>query len=64
MWPWRRAAQLGAKVLMIGCPFTSLSLVHAAEEVAQSPYLPIFCWSHLGCGPWPWPRTIAAGRPA
>jgi aminoglycoside 3-N-acetyltransferase len=45
------AAARGAKVLMIGCDFTSLSLLHAAEELADSPYIKIFCERHLGWKP-------------
>jgi aminoglycoside 3-N-acetyltransferase len=49
--PFHRAAQRGARVLMIGCDFTSLSLVHVAEALADAPYLPIFCWFHKGWKP-------------
>ena len=45
------AAARGAKVLMIGCDFTSLSLLHAAEELADAPYIKIFCERHLGWKP-------------
>jgi aminoglycoside 3-N-acetyltransferase len=37
--PLHRAALAGAKVLMLGCPITSCSLIHVAEAVARVPYL-------------------------
>lgn len=46
--PFRRAARAGAKVLMIGCGFNRLSLLHVAEELASAPYLEIFNWGYLG----------------
>ena len=49
--PFEQAARQGATVLLIGCDFTSLSLLHAAEELAPSPYLPVFNWGHLGWRP-------------
>lgn len=37
--PFHRAAQAGAKVLMIGCDMRTCSLVHVAEAVARVPQL-------------------------
>ena len=37
--PFHKAAKAGADVLMIGCDFTTLSLVHVAEAVVRVPYL-------------------------
>jgi len=45
------AAARGAKVLLIGCDFTALSLLHVAEELADAPYVKIFCERHLGWKP-------------
>ena len=49
--PFHHAACLGAKVCMIGCDFTSLSLLHVAEALAEAPYLGIFNWWHAGLRP-------------
>jgi len=49
--PLHRAARDGATVLMIGCGFESLSLLHVAESVAEVPYLGVFCWWHEGWKP-------------
>jgi len=45
------AGRHGAKLCMIGCGFTSLSLLHVAEEVANLPFLSIFNWWHVGWKP-------------
>ena len=49
-------------MLLIGCGFTSLTLLHVAEELAAMPYLPIANWGHVG-----WKPTALAkderGRP-
>jgi len=39
--PFHRLANEGSKVLMIGCSFTSCSLVHVAETLAALPFLDI-----------------------
>lgn len=49
--PLHRAAEDRALVLMVGCDFTSLSLLHVAEAVAEVPYLGVFCWWHAGWKP-------------
>lgn len=49
--PFERAARRGAKIVMIGCNFAQLSLIHAAEELAQAPYLSVFPWWHRGWKP-------------
>jgi aminoglycoside 3-N-acetyltransferase len=36
--PLHEAARLGAKVLMLGCSYTSCSLVHVAEALARLPF--------------------------
>jgi aminoglycoside 3-N-acetyltransferase len=46
--PLERAARKGAKLLLIGCDFRALSLLHVAEELAPSPYLSIFNWAGEG----------------
>jgi aminoglycoside 3-N-acetyltransferase len=51
MTPMVRAARAGAKVLMLGCGFRALSLLHAAEEIAEVPWLGIFNWGHRGWRP-------------
>jgi aminoglycoside 3-N-acetyltransferase len=51
MAPFERAARRGAKVLLIGCQFRALSLLHAAEELAQVPWLEIPNWGHRGWRP-------------
>ncbi|KKL04203.1 hypothetical protein LCGC14_2618420 [marine sediment metagenome] len=37
--PFHKAAKAGAEVLMIGCDFTTLSIIHCAEAVYRVPYL-------------------------
>ena len=37
--PFHKAAKAGADVLMIGCDFNTLSLIHCAEAAAKVPYL-------------------------
>ncbi len=37
--PLHRAAEAGAKILMLGCPITSCSAVHIAEAILHVPYL-------------------------
>jgi aminoglycoside 3-N-acetyltransferase len=37
--PLHKAAQAGAKILMIGCGMTRCSLVHVAEAIVRVPYL-------------------------
>ncbi len=37
--PFHRAAEAGAKVLMIGCDMCTCSLVHVAESIVRVPYL-------------------------
>jgi len=37
--PFHKAAKAGADLLMVGCDFTTLSLVHVAEAIARPPYL-------------------------
>lgn len=49
--PFHRAARRGAKLLMIGCRFTSLSLLHIAEDLGGAPYLRIFNWGYHGWKP-------------
>jgi len=49
--PFHRAVQHDAKLCMIGCGFTSLSLLHVAEEIAKLPFLSIFNWRHSGWNP-------------
>jgi len=49
--PFGRAARRRAKVCLIGCDFTALSLLHVAEAVAESPYLGIFGWWSIGSKP-------------
>lgn len=56
--PFHRAAGDGALVLMIGCGFESLSLLHVAESVAEVPYLGVFCWWHAG-----WKPAAVVARP-
>jgi len=51
MTPFERAARRGAKVLLIGCQFRALSLLHGAEEQAQVPWLEIPNWGHRGWRP-------------
>ena len=36
--PYRRLAAFGAKILMLGCPLTHNSFMHALEEAANAPY--------------------------
>lgn len=36
--PFHKAAKAGAKILMIGCDFTTLSLIHVGEALAQVPW--------------------------
>ncbi len=40
--PFHRLAKLGGRVLMIGVSYTTCSLVHVAEAIAQVPYMGIF----------------------
>jgi aminoglycoside 3-N-acetyltransferase len=49
--PFHRAARRGAKLLMVGCGFTALSLLHVAEELGGAPYLRIFNWGYHGWKP-------------
>ncbi len=49
--PFHRAARAGAKLLMIGCGFTSLSLLHVAEDLGGAPYLRVFNWGYHGWKP-------------
>lgn len=49
--PFHRAARQGAKLVMIGCDFTSLSLLHVAEDLGGAPYLRIFNWGYHGWKP-------------
>src|SRR5690606_20533778 len=37
--PMHRAAEAGAKILMIGCPITTCSAIHIAEAILPVPYL-------------------------
>lgn len=37
--PFHRASKAGADVLMIGCNFTALSLIHVAEAIVPVPFL-------------------------
>ncbi|KPK83289.1 MAG: hypothetical protein AMJ81_08475 [Phycisphaerae bacterium SM23_33] len=37
--PFHKAAKAGAEILMIGCNFTTLSLIHVAEAIVRVPYL-------------------------
>ena len=40
--PFHRLSRLGGKVLMIGVTYTTCSLVHVAEAIAQVPYMDVF----------------------
>lgn len=51
MEPMVRAARAGAKVLMVGCAFRALSLLHAAEDLANPAWLGLFNWGHRGWKP-------------
>jgi aminoglycoside 3-N-acetyltransferase len=57
--PFHRAAKRGAKLCLIGCGFTSLSLLHIAEDLAKLPFLPIFNWWHAG---WKPSALVKSGR--
>ncbi len=46
--PFHRMAERGARVLLIGCGFTSLSLIHVGESLAGVYYRDRFCWTHCG----------------
>lgn len=37
--PFHKAAKAGARVIMVGCDFRSLSLVHVSEAIVRVPYL-------------------------
>lgn len=42
--PFHKAAKAGAQALMIGCDFTTLSLIHVAEAIVRTPYLGKVCY--------------------
>ena len=49
--PFHKLACQEAKVLLIGCGFTSLSLIHVGESVSRVYYRDRFCWRHRGWEP-------------
>ncbi|MCF8314678.1 MAG: AAC(3) family N-acetyltransferase [Ignavibacteriales bacterium] len=40
--------QPNAKVLMLGCDFNSLSILHFLENITPAPYKDFFCWNFMG----------------
>jgi aminoglycoside 3-N-acetyltransferase len=49
--PFHRMAERDARILLIGCGFDSLSLIHTGEVLANAWYRDQFCWQHAGWKP-------------
>jgi len=49
--PFHKLAQQEAKILLIGCGFTSLSLIHVGEIISRVYYRDRFCWWYRGWEP-------------
>lgn len=49
--PMDQMQEKGCDVLMAGVGFSTLSLIHVAEALANVPYLEAFCWEHQGWRP-------------